>query len=124
METIRHYQGLELLPVSASTEETRCFAPHLVDRIGLIKRAPGLGFAPSEIATLLDPADGRIRRAERTVTSARFDLSLAKLSDPSRMQRTLDELLAHCIATGEVHRCPIIEALMGNGTRREGALPG
>ena len=100
---------------SVSTEGIRYNAPGLVDRIGLNKRAPGRGFAPNEIATLVDPADGRMRRDERAVTSARFEQIRAKLSDLSGMQRTLGELLAHCIATGEVHRCPIIEALMGNG---------
>ncbi|MDP1533506.1 MAG: MerR family DNA-binding protein [Rubrivivax sp.] len=95
-------------------------------RAGLARLAPrvalgphpssrGLGFALEEIATLLDLADGRNRRAVRAVTSARLEQIRAKLSDLSRMQRTLDELLAHCVATGEVHPCPIIEALMANG---------
>ena len=65
-----------------------------------------------EIATLLDLADGRNRRAVRRVTSARLQQIRTKLADLSRMQRTLDDLLAHCIARGEVHPCPIIEALM------------
>lgn len=45
-----------------------------------------MGFAPNQIATLVDTADGRIRRAECAVSPARFELTRAKLSDLPRMQ--------------------------------------
>ena len=114
VETIRYYQGRGLLPVPPSTGAVRYYATALVDRIGFIKRAQGLGFTLDEIATLLDLADGRNRRAVRAVTSARLEQVRSKLDDLSRMQRSLDELLAHCIATGDVYPCPIIEALVDN----------
>ncbi len=114
VETIRYYQGRGLLPVPPSTGAVRYYAPSLVDRIGFIKRAQGLGFTLDEIATLLDLADGRNRGAVRAVTSARLDQIRGKLDDLSRMQQSLDDLLAHCIATGDVYPCPIIEALMAD----------
>lgn len=114
VETIRYYQGRGLLPVPPSTGAVRYYAPGLVERIGFIKRAQGLGFTLDEIATLLDLADGRNRRAVRAVTAARLEQIRGKLDDLSRMQRSLDALLAHCIATGEVYPCPIIDALVDN----------
>ena len=114
VETIRYYQGRGLLPVPPSTGAVRYYAPGIVDRIGFIKRAQGLGFTLDEIATLLDLADGRNRHAVRAVTAARLEQIRRKLDDLSRMQRSLDGLLAHCIATGDVYPCPIIEALADN----------
>lgn len=116
VETIRYYQGRGLLPVPPSTGGIRYYAPDLVARIGFIKRAQGLGFSLDEIATLLNLADGRNRGGVRAVTSARLEQIRAKLVDLSRMQRALDDLLANCMATGEVHPCPIIEALLGGAT--------
>lgn len=114
VETIRYYQGRGLLPVPAPSGGVRYYAPGLVHRIGFVKRAQGLGFTLDEIATLLDLADGRNRRAVRSATSARLAQIREKLRDLSRMEATLDHLLATCIATGEAHPCPIIEALMGD----------
>lgn len=116
VETIRYYQGRGLLPVPPPTGGVRYYTTDLVDRIGFVKRAQGLGFSLEEIATLLDLADGRNRRAVRAVTSVRLQQIRSKLADLSRMQRALDDLLAHCIARGEVHPCPIIEALMGEAS--------
>jgi MerR family transcriptional regulator, mercuric resistance operon regulatory protein len=116
VETIRYYQGRRLLPVPPPIGGIRHYAPDLVDRIGFVKRAQGLGSSLEEIATLLDLADGRNRRTVRAVTSARLQQIRTKLADLSRMQRTLDDLLAHCIARGEVHPCPIIEALIGEAS--------
>ena len=112
VETIRYYQGRSLLPVPPPSGGTRYYAPSLVDRIGFIKRAQGLGFTLQEIATLLDLADGRNRGAVRTVTSARLEQIRDKVRDLSRMEATLNHLLAMCISTGEVQPCPIIEALV------------
>jgi MerR family transcriptional regulator, mercuric resistance operon regulatory protein len=112
VETIRYYQGRGLLPVPPTVGGIRYYAPSLVARIGFIKRAQGLGFTLQEIATLLDLADGRNRSAVRAVTSARLDQIRDKVRDLSRMEATLNHLLATCIATGEVQPCPIIEALV------------
>ncbi len=114
VETIRYYQGRRLLPVPRPEGGIRYYAPSLVDRIGFIKRAQGLGFTLLEIATLLDLADGRNRGAVRSVTSERLEQIRDKSRDLSRMEATLNDLLATCIATGEVHPCPIIEALVGD----------
>lgn len=113
VETIRYYQGRGLLPVPRATGAVRLYPPALIDRIGFIKRAQGLGFSLQEISTLLDLADGRNRRAVQAVTKARLEQIRAKLSDLMRMRETLDELLDRCLTTGQAHPCPIVEALMG-----------
>jgi len=113
VETIRYYQGRGLLPVPRPTGAVRYYPPTLVDRIGFIKRAQGLGFSLQEVSTLLDLADGRNRRAVQAVTTARLGQIRAKLADLTRMRKTLEELLDQCLTTGQSHTCPIIEALMG-----------
>lgn len=118
VETIRYYQGRGLLPVPRPKGGIRYYAPSLVDRIGFIKRAQGLGFTLKEIATLLDLADGRNRGAVRSVASARLDQIRDKSRDLLRMESTLNDLLITCIATGEVHPCPIIEALVHERARQ------
>ncbi len=75
-------------------------------------QAQALGFSLNEIATLLDLANGRNRRAIQTVTSARLAEIETKLADLTRMRRALTELLHQCRATGQSHPCPIIEALV------------
>lgn len=113
VETIRYYQGRGLLPVPRASGAVRHYPPALVDRIGFIKRAQGLGFSLQEISTLLDLADGRNRRAVQAVTTARLEQIRAKLADLTRMRDALDELLERCVATGHTQPCPIIEVLMG-----------
>ena len=113
VETIRYYQGRGLLPVPRATGAVRHYPSDLVDRIGFIKRAQGLGFSLQEISTLLDLADGRNRRAVQAVAKARLEQIRAKLADLTRMRQTLDELLDRCLTTGRTHPCPIVEALMG-----------
>ena len=112
IETIRYYQDRELLPMPRPTGRIRHYPPDLVDRIGFIKKAQGLGFSLREVSTLLDLADGRNRRAVQAVTSARLDQIRVKLEDLTRMRDTLDELLERCQTTGRAHPCPIVEALM------------
>ena len=116
VETIRYYQRRGLLPVPRSSGAVRRYPAALVDRIAFIKRAQDLGFSLQEVGTLLDLADGRNRRAVRTVTTARLEQIRAKLADLTRMRETLDELLERCVSTGHAHPCPIIEALMGRPT--------
>ncbi len=115
VETIRYYQGRGLLPVPEPIGRIRYYGPELVDRIGFIKRSQGLGFSLNEVTTLLALADGLNRRAVQSVAVARLDQIHRKLDDLSRMQRALDSLLEKCIATGQAHQCPIIDALMGTG---------
>ncbi len=112
IETVRYYQRRGLLPVPRASGAVRYYPPGLVRRIGFIKKAQALGFSLKEIATLLDLADGRNRRAVQTVTAARLSEIESKLSDLTRMQGALAELLHQCRTTGQSHPCPIIDVLV------------
>lgn len=111
VETIRYYQRRGLLPVPPSGGAVRLYPTALVQRIRFIKKAQSVGFTLEEIGTLLDLADGRNRRRVQAVTAARLAQINGKLADLARMQAALAHLLHQCLTTGEVHPCPIIEAL-------------
>lgn len=113
VETIRYYQGRGLLPVPKATGGFRQYPVSMIERIGFIKRAQGLGFSLDEVASLLDLEDGRNRRAIQNVARRRLDQIEEKLGDLGRMQSALRDLLAECEATGHAHPCPIIAALLG-----------
>lgn len=112
IETVRYYQRRGLLPVPRASGAVRYYPPSLVRRIGFIKKAQALGFSLKEIVTLLDLADGRNRRAVQTVASARLAEIEMKLADLTRMHVALTDLLHLCRTTGQLHPCPIIEALV------------
>ncbi|MEO6660936.1 MAG: MerR family DNA-binding protein [Burkholderiaceae bacterium] len=56
-----------LLPVPRSTGAVRYDPISQARRIGFIKHVHALGFSLSEVATLLDLADGRNRRAVQSM---------------------------------------------------------
>ncbi|MBL8343865.1 MAG: MerR family DNA-binding protein [Rubrivivax sp.] len=111
VETIRYYQGRGLLPVPKAAGAFRRYSAAMVDRVGFIKRAQGLGFTLEEIRSLLDLEDGRNRRAIQSVTQARLGQIEQKLADLERMRATLADLLRRCKSTGQTHPCPIIDTL-------------
>lgn len=112
VETIRYYQGRGLLPIPKSTDGFRRYPASMIERIGFIKRAQGLGFSLDEVASLLDLEDVRNRRAIQSVTRKRLQQIDEKLGDLQRMQLALRDLLDQCEATGHAHPCPIIAALL------------
>ncbi len=112
IETVRYYQRRGLLPVPRASGAVRYYPVDLVRRIGFIKKAQTLGFSLKEIATLLDLADGRNRRAVQSVTAARLAEVETKLADLTRMQAALADLLHLCRMTGQSIPCPIIDALV------------
>lgn len=113
VETIRYYQSRGLLPVPRTVGAFRHYPPSMIDRIGFIKRAQGLGFSLAEVSTLLDLELGRNRRAIQVVTRRRLNQIDTKMADLGRMQSVLRDLLAKCETTGDPHPCPIIAALVG-----------
>ncbi|MFO1226104.1 MerR family transcriptional regulator [Roseateles sp.] len=113
VETIRYYQGRGLLPVPKTGSGFRRYPVSMIERIGFIKRAQGLGFSLDEVASLLDLEDGRNRRAIQSVARRRLEQIDEKSGDLRRMQSVLRDLLAECEATGHAHPCPIIAALLG-----------
>lgn len=115
VETIRYYQRRRLLPVPPSAGAVRHYPVALVRRVHFVKKAQAVGFTLEEIGTLLDLADGSNRRRVQAVTAARLAQINGKLADLARMQAALAHLLHECLTTGEVHPCPIIDALTDEG---------
>ena len=111
VETIRYYQGRDLLPVPASDGAFRHYPSSLIERIRFIKRAQELGFSLDEIRELLQLEDGADRRSIRRVAGDRLSQIEAKLADLKRMQRVLKKLLAECRHTRSERPCPIIGSI-------------
>jgi len=59
VETIRYYQGRDLLPVPPSEGAFRYYPLSLVERIRFIKRAQELGFSPPQQNLWGDSGSGR-----------------------------------------------------------------
>jgi MerR family mercuric resistance operon transcriptional regulator len=108
VETIRYYQGRQLLPVPSAIGAFRYYPQDSVDRVRFIKRAQELGFSLDEVAELLRLGDGVDRASIRQVAADRLSQIEAKLADLRRMQRVLKDLLAECEHTKADLPCPII----------------
>ena len=96
--------------------ETVRYGPvNLVRRIGFIKKAQAWGFSPEEIATLLDLADRRNRRAVQPVNSPRLAQIETKLADPTRPG--CEALwLTFSVSAARPRPCPITRALVEPAT--------
>jgi MerR family transcriptional regulator, mercuric resistance operon regulatory protein len=109
VETIRFYQLRGLLAEPKRPEAgPRRYGHEAAARLRFIKRAQDIGFTLDEVAELL--------RLERGCRDA-HDLAAAKLAaierritDLSRVRKTLRELIARCKAGGS-RSCPIIHSL-------------
>lgn len=117
VETIRYYQGRDLLPVPADGDGYRRYPVALVDRILFIKRAQQLGFSLDEVAELLRLEDGANRASIRRIAGSRLEQIDAKLGDLRRMQRLLRHLLDACEHTRAELPCPIIATLASKSPR-------
>jgi MerR family mercuric resistance operon transcriptional regulator len=122
IETIRYYQGRDLLPVPATVGAFRHYPPETVDRVRFIKRAQELGFSLAEIAELLRLGDGADRASIRQLASDRLVQIEAKLADLRRMQRVLKEVLTECEHTRADLPCPIIDTIRARSARRAGSV--
>jgi MerR family mercuric resistance operon transcriptional regulator len=109
VETIRFYQRRGLLPEPRRPlAGPRRYGEEAAARLRFIKRAQDIGFTLDEVAELM--------RLERGCRDA-HDLAAAKLaaverriSDLSRVRKTLRELIGRCEA-GSSRSCPIIDSL-------------
>ena len=80
-------------------------------RIWFIKRAQDLGFTLAEIANLLALEDGRSCRETRELAGRKLAIVESRLTDLSRLRRTLRELIAGCDTSRGKVSCPIISVL-------------
>ena len=111
IETIRYYQQRGLLPVPAAVGAYRHYPLSITARIRFIKRAQELGFSLDEIAELLRLEDGSDRGPIRLIAADRLRQIEQKLTDLTRMRKTLRHLLSECEHTSNNLPCPIIATL-------------
>lgn len=123
IETLRYYEREGLIPAPARTASGyRDYAPDMIQRVRVIKRAKELGFSLREIAALLSlRVDGSRTCAD---VRERATAKIAEIEDKRRqlkqMQIALERLAATCSGAGPTEECPILEALAdGNGRSTE-----
>src|SRR5438309_9288283 len=112
VETVRYYQrrGLVAEP-ERPLNSVRGNSEDSVKRIWFIKRAQDLGFTLAEIANLLALEDGRSCRETRELAGRKLAIVESRLTDLSRLRRTLRELIAGCDTSRGKVSCPIIGVL-------------
>ncbi|HQQ64310.1 MAG TPA: MerR family DNA-binding protein [Pseudomonadales bacterium] len=111
IETVRYYQTRGLMPVPPETGSYRQYPVSLVARIQFIKRAQELGFSLDEIGELLQLDQHTDRKTIRQLASGKIEQIQQKLDDLTRMQTTLQALVASCSHASALQPCPIIVSL-------------
>ena len=112
VETIRYYQRRGLLEEpSKPLGGHRRYAASAAKRVRFIKRAQQLGFTLEEIKELLLLEDGQNCREARLLAERKLDLIEARITDLTRMRRSLKGLIAACVEGKRPRSCPIIATL-------------
>ena len=113
LETIRYYEGVDLLPAPARTAAGhRVYSGQDVKRLGFIMRARELGFSLEDIRGLLGLGDGALRSCAEV--KARTEVHLVdvrtKIADLQRIEAVLSRTAAQC--TGEDRPdCAVLDSL-------------
>jgi len=113
IETIRYYEKIKLLPMTARTRGGhRTYLPEHIKRLSFILRGRQLGFSIGEIRALLGLVDGGgLNCAEvQSITEQHLGDVRQKITDLRKLERTLATTVSQCSGT-EVPECPVIEAL-------------
>jgi MerR family mercuric resistance operon transcriptional regulator len=113
VETVRYYQrrGLLAEPIRPRGGVRRYGADD-ADRLRFIKRAQAMGFALSEIESLLNLRTRRSCHATRELAEAKLDLVSARIRELRRLRKELVILVAQCDSNTEDTRCPLMDRLV------------
>jgi MerR family mercuric resistance operon transcriptional regulator len=115
-ETIRYYDQRGLLSATARTAGGhRIYSEDHVKRLQFIRRCRELGFSLGEIEGLLELDRGENKTCEqvRHATEVHLRDVQEKISDLTKMEDTLIELISQCDDLSSP-TCPIIESLSGS----------
>ena len=112
VETIRFYQRKGLLPEpDKPLGGIRRYDPTVLARLRFIKAAQRLGFSLEEVADLLKLDDGSSCREAREQAERKLADVRGKITELSRIEDALADLIERCcVARGRV-RCPLIADL-------------
>lgn len=113
VETIRFYQKKGLIDQPPFKGSFREYPKSVVSRIQFILRAKELGFSLAEIRELLTLSDGNGDRGKvKSIASRKLASIRQQLEELRSTEVTLKNLVEQCSGEGQVHGCPIIEALV------------
>ena len=112
-KSIRHYEASGLIPAANRTfAGYRLYADADLHRLRFIKRARSLGFSMKQIEALLGlwHDQGRASSEVKALARAHADALAQKIAEMQAMQRTLEDLAAHCHGDRRPE-CPILDDL-------------
>lgn len=113
VETIRYYQRRGLLhEPSKPSGGFRRYSMETVKRVRFIKRAQLLGFTLEEITGLLALDERKACLETREAAAQKLALIEEKISDLSKMKKSLAGLVRACDSSAAGEPCPIIHLLI------------
>lgn len=114
IDTIRYYEREGLLPApQRRLSGYREYGAATVARLCFIRRAKDLGFTLEEIRDLLTLSVDRERgvRGVKQRAEARLAEIERRIRELQRVRRGLRQLIDACPGHGDLHACPILNAL-------------
>jgi MerR family transcriptional regulator, mercuric resistance operon regulatory protein len=114
IQTLRYYERRGLLARPRRLDSGyRAYAPETVDSVRFIKRAQELGFALSEIETLLELSKGGPRDCDRAQALAQAKIAELdrKIASLRAMRDSLGRLVATCQLPRKERECPLIDSI-------------
>ena len=113
IETVRHYEGVGLMPQPPrGANNYRLYDARHVARLRFILRARTLGFNTAGVRDLLRLGEGKVRscalvkrRAEQHLADVR-----ARIADLAQIEAVLSSTVARC-SGDDLPECPLIETL-------------
>lgn len=115
IETIRYYEREKIVPkAERAANGRRIYDDEAVSRLRFVKRCRELGFAISDIRTLmkLSNQDAGTCDEVRKLSEANLAAVSSKISDLKRMQSALEELITSC-NSGQME-CPMLKDLFSD----------
>lgn len=112
VETIRFYQRRKLMAEPHRLYGSiRRYAPSDVARLQFIKAAQRIGFSLDEVAELLRLDDGTHCGEARGLAEQKLRDVRERITDLSRMEAALAQLVVSCDGASDEVKCPLIESL-------------
>jgi MerR family transcriptional regulator, mercuric resistance operon regulatory protein len=121
IQTLRYYERRGLLARPKRLDSGyRAYAPETVDSVRFIKRAQELGFALSEIATLLDLSKGGPSNCDRAQALAKSKIAELdrKIASLNAMRESLQRLASTCRLPRKERDCPLIQSMAAQSASR------
>ena len=112
VETVRYYQRRKLIPQPARPfGGVRRYTDTDAQRLRFIKRSQVMGFALTEIESLLTLRTLRSCRTTRELAAEKLEDVDVRIQELRRLRNDLARLVAECDANSNDASCPIIERL-------------